>query len=49
MKHSNVHALGVSEDVKMTRIYLATPANFFGTNAEVEENIEEVFLKEYEA
>ena len=49
MQNSNVHAVGVSEDVKMTRVFLASPTNFFGINAETEENIEDNYADEYEA
>jgi len=49
MQNSNVHALGVSEDVKMTRIFLASPSNFFRTNAAAEENLDEIYAEEYEA
>lgn len=48
MHNSNVHALGVSEDVKMTRVYLATPANFFGEKAESEDSVDERISEEIE-
>lgn len=46
MQNSNVYAVGVSEDVKMTRFYLASPSSFFGSNAETEENVEDIYSDE---
>ena len=39
MQNIDVQALGISEDVKMTRIYFVAQINFFGTdNDDLEDN-----------
>ena len=47
MQKVDIEALGISEDVKMTRIYLVVQTNFFGTNAESEDNLDELYSEEY--
>ena len=49
MQKVDIEALGISEDVKMTRIYLVVQTNFFGTNAESEDNLDEIYSEEFES
>ena len=49
MQNSNVYAVGVSEDVKMTRIYLVAQTNFFGTNTDSEDNFDEIYSEDFES
>ncbi len=44
----DVQTLGISEDVKMTRIYLVAQINFFDTDIELDENNEEPFDEDSE-
>ncbi len=44
----DVQTLGISEDVKMTRIYLVAQRNFFDTDMELDENNEEPFNEDSE-
>ena len=49
MQNIDVQALGISEDVKMTRIYFVAQINFFGTNNDdLEDNSDEISLEDYE-
>tara|TARA_B100000683_G_scaffold223903_2_gene221950 strand:- start:849 stop:998 length:150 start_codon:yes stop_codon:yes gene_type:complete len=48
MQNLNVHALDVSEDVKMTRVFLACPSSFFETNVEIEEDLDDIYIDEYD-
>lgn len=41
MQNFDVQTLGVSEDVKMTRIYLVAQMNFFGTKVDSDDNMDE--------
>lgn len=41
MNNLEVETLGVSEDVKMTRIYLVAQLNFFNTNSDTEQTTED--------
>ena len=48
MQNIDVQTLGISEDVKMTRIYLVAQINFFGTDSDSDDNFEEICLEDLE-
>jgi len=41
MQNSSVHAIDISEDTKMTRIYLASPSSFFESDVQTSEKNKE--------
>lgn len=49
MRNLEVETLGVSEDVKMTRIFLVGQLNFFNTTSDVEQIIEDIQTEDSEA
>tara|TARA_B100001778_G_scaffold325273_1_gene320567 strand:- start:818 stop:967 length:150 start_codon:yes stop_codon:yes gene_type:complete len=49
MQKVDIEALGISEDVKMTRIYLVAQTNFFATNTESEDNFDEIYSEDFES
>ena len=49
MQKVDIEALSISEDVKMIRIYLVAQTNFFGTNTESEDNLDEIYSEEFES
>jgi len=48
MHNLEVETLGVSEDVKMTRIFLVAQLNFFNTSSDVEQTIEDTQIEDSE-
>lgn len=49
MQNIDVQALGITEDVKMTRIFLVAQVNFFDTMSELEVTTEDTSLEELES
>ena len=49
MHSLEVETLSVSEDVKMTRIFLVGQLSFFNTNSDVEQTIEDIQTEDSEA
>jgi len=49
MQKVDIEALGISEDVKMTRIYLLAQINFFGTNTDSDDSYEEIYLEDFDS
>ena len=43
MQNLSVHAIDISEDTKMTRIYLASPSNFFESDVQPNEKNKETY------
>ncbi|MDC1188304.1 hypothetical protein N8089_00785 [Flavobacteriales bacterium] len=43
MQNSSVHAIDISEDTKMTRIYLASPSSFFESDVQTSEKNKETY------
>jgi hypothetical protein len=48
MDNIAVQTLGISQDAKMTRIYLVAQVNFFGTNEEKDDNSDDDYSEELE-
>tara|TARA_Y100000766_G_scaffold203034_1_gene175024 strand:- start:296 stop:445 length:150 start_codon:yes stop_codon:yes gene_type:complete len=49
MQKVDIEALGISEDIKMTRIYLVAQTNFFGTNDDSDDNLDEIYSDDFES
>lgn len=48
MQNINVQTLGISEDVKMTRIYLVSQVNFFDTDTDSDDHNEDLLTEDSE-
>lgn len=49
MQNISVQTLGISEDVKMTRIYLVAQVNFFDTDVESDDHNENLLTEDSES
>lgn len=49
MQNISVQTLGISEDVKMTRIYLVAQVNFFDTDADSDDHNDNLLTEDSEA